>query len=193
MNRCLLFALLVLSFAMGCSSPEPEPVVTCPLGSTYAVKVHPDVAVHADDVALALTTWRTQMGDAFSFRVEVTPEARSTYEACTLNVVAADAADGIYAVTPTVVDRTTGVVAGAILALDVRQIGTHGDDRNFMRSLLLHEVGHLVGLEHDEDRAHYTVMWPAITMVDGLGCEDVRRACSKWSCTPRCQGNGWVR
>lgn len=64
--------------------------------------------------------------------------------------------------------------------------------KDVFRATMLHELGHVLGLEHDKDTSHESVMWPVITVPAQVGCEDVRRVCAMTGCTPSCSGVGWA-
>lgn len=51
----------------------------------------------------------------------------------------------------------------------------------------MHEIGHGLGLSHQEDQAIPSIMYPLITDVgDHPTCDDRKRLCVLWECEPGC-------
>lgn len=51
----------------------------------------------------------------------------------------------------------------------------------------LHEIGHGLGLTHQEDKNVSSIMYPFITDVgDHPTCDDRKRLCALWECEPGC-------
>ena len=55
--------------------------------------------------------------------------------------------------------------------------------------LLLHEVGHAIGLNDASADAEDTIMYPRLgdSMPDYITCNDKQNLCQSWGCNPSCQ------
>lgn len=58
--------------------------------------------------------------------------------------------------------------------------------------IALHEIGHALGLRHDTDKTHKSIMWPSVSQPIKLGCEDWQQLCAIWGCDARCEGQAWL-
>ena len=90
-----------------------------------------------------------------------------------------------------------GQLWSGVIGFDAGRMDTLSKDVDGMhhavfRATMLHELGHVLGLEHDSDTSHESVMWPVVTVPAQVGCEDVRRVCATTGCTPSCDGVGWT-
>ena len=201
MRRWLGLVLLLVSL-WGCSerkSAYENPFLFGPTGSCdngdFTVKVHPAVAgLYWSEVTTAFQKWEDQMEGKVTFDVVVDPFAQASWKDCEITVMWDDLKDSQMglAVWHSPHGKPFGVKnAAATIFLNTRRMDEFNADVTY--SVLLHEVGHVMGLDHDTSEEHKTIMDPPVVVPGNIGCEDVRKACAAWECTAQCEGNGWVQ
>lgn len=197
--KLLLAASLTLA---GCAAEAEEPAartltqaefdasVACP-AKEYQVRVSPalgDTLLSA--AAKATSDWQRATSGRFRATVAMSGQARQGYDACVVNVVPTDALDGDTFASGPSRRNPDGTLAAGVIAVNVAEAFAGGPDADFLHILMLHELGHQLGLGHDEERGHGSVMWPFLARFGSIACEDERRACGVWGCQATCEGDG---
>lgn len=173
---------------------ELSRVPECPIGSPYIFHVDPALDDrHTEGLRVALATWDVQMDRLFPHEVSYSPEASTDeFFPCEVKVRGnGTSRDGFYAWAGARKGKNGRPVGGTI-TVQWKNIGEAVESPNFEKSLFLHEVGHVLGLEHDENKNYDSIMRAGLVASGKLGCEDVRKVCKIWGCTPSCTGNGWI-
>lgn len=170
----------------------------CPEGSSYVVRTAPDLAPElVSGVRDALARWARAV-PTFAYVIdEGTAPPPGTYLAdCEIRVQSDDEADDNEAAMTNFYAHLDATKTRPAAALVRFHLGVIGEDLHFdgyAYALSLHEVGHVLGLEHETTRGRRSVMWPFVTIPGRLGCQDVERACSLWTCTAAaCAADTWI-
>jgi hypothetical protein len=132
-----------------------------------------------------------------SFDVLISKEARPRWESCIITFVWDDlTADGPWAaaayLNPFGENTPGGRPGTGVVFFNSNDFFTSRMTDETAYAITLHELGHVIGLDHDQSREHETVMWPFVTEPGRVGCEDVRRVGVIWGFKASCEGNGWV-
>lgn len=149
-----------------------------------------------EDIRFSLDTWGTVTGGKVAYTHWVSASTiRQAFAKCQIRLVWDDeplnGKEGDWGWGSS--HNIAGKVDAGVIGLNHLRHSGFSENHEVMRATLLHEMGHVLGLDHDSSREHKSVMWPVITVPAQLGCEDVRRVCSMWDCTPGCIGNDWVK
>lgn len=170
---------------------EGPVVIACPPGETIQVRVSPALpSVVIEATQKAFSKWESLLQGKTRFNVFVSDEAKAKYRSCNIYVIWDEDADENFGSAAVKRNENSLTTASGVLWVNKKEFKESEPETTF--ATVLHESGHLVGLEHDRSREHETLMWPFITVPGQVGCEDVRRACGIWGCTAKCEGNGWL-
>ena len=190
------YILLILGFLLvGCTSEDiashPEPIVQCPVESVYDVRVDPALSpAWKEAIRRGTETWIKVLGGSFQATVrEAKPTRADATNPCAISWLGGATA------------KRWGEMNGKAdsdripdwSVVWVRDdVGENGDGVEY--ATVLHELGHILGLDHNDDREANSVMWPFITVPGRLSCTDVENACKIWGCTPvACEKGEYVR
>ena len=80
--------------------------------------------------------------------------------------------DGVYAITKNTWFANSGRIEKSRIFINIKEF-SYGKKSNRMKSVLLHEVGHVLGLRHSDDKK--SVMYPYNKMKQSLTGEDILR------------------
>lgn len=199
MLKTALLALVGLTL-VACSSseepaPQPAPVAdrgSCPAGSTYEVRLSPGLPfIWQVGTVDALSVWSEALQGQWKVTMGVSDQVEDLpVTGCVINVWPGGAPKTAWGSTYKLPeefgvrpDRATIYVS----------LDREGLDRDAALATMIHELGHVLGLDHDRDRTHLSVMWPFVTVTDGkIGCTDQVAACKVWGCAPTCSGERWL-
>ena len=188
-----LLGALLLATSVGCAAEPVTAETTSTVTATsttcssaaYTLRMDPEIAsLFSSEVSAVASTWQAQLGGKVTFAVDVGAAAKTEADPCKIDLVWQN--DGNTEVWGELAS-TSGEAAVLYLSADLRPAR-----REIVHATLLHELRHALGLGHDVSHTDKTAMWPFLTVPGRLGCEDVRRACALWSCTPTCVGNAWA-
>lgn len=177
----------------GTSSPAPPPApVAC---VAYDVRISPALPpAWIEGTTRAVQRWSEALGPSFVYTIRVTSAADAAADDCTVNAILGPVPPHAWAVT-----GRLPAAPGALVKSDVVVSGRRSEapglysDEDVAYASMLHEFGHVLGLEHNEDRHDRAVMWPAVSVPGRLGCTDVQRACVLWGCQPPpCSYGTWL-
>lgn len=180
----LLFSLLL----SGCSSSKPTESPSAFDGG-MEVRVSDETTPYQRGIVTeCVARWGYLLDGSVGFRnVVVSPTDLYDPRANTINIIFPSdrRKDGLVGHTDRYAREDGRTLAATILIFDK-------DDVDEQRWSCLHEMGHALGLSHDEDRSHNSVMWPVVSFPIQIGCEDWRRVCQIWHCEARCEGQSWL-
>ena len=171
-------------FVGACSSaPSGEESLPRSCGGRYALKLDARLDEGWKSAARhASTRWGSMVGASFQ-EAPGSPEDEAT---CTVQVLLEDPGKGHFGEARTTFDSEGRLFASTIV------VTLSPTRTELQEGTMMHEFGHALGLPHDTDSTHRSVMWPYIQATTSASCPDWQRACAIWRCEAACQGGGWL-
>lgn len=182
-----LLAFVLGPFVLACAPSSQETVVErrAPVCITGTYRVILDAKLEPawkEASRKSIRAWAARIGAALD--VEEGDASAERYADCAIVVLAGEKEH--LASAPSY-RNPDGTLAAGTIYLSSAPLSDEARE-----ATILHEMGHLVGLDHDLSKEHESVMWPYIQTPPRIGCEDWRRACAIWRCEAACQGGGWL-
>jgi hypothetical protein len=161
----------------------PEGVaLTCPAGERYEVRLDPNLTPDWRTVVReGLTKWGAILGGAFAYDVIDAPAMRRSPCVISFYLFDLETFGGKLATTDAILNPEGKRTAFAMVWVDYRETRIEA-----LRSLAIHELGHVLGLPHNLDPKSDSIMWPKIIVPGVIGCDDARDVCAVWGCVPTC-------
>lgn len=186
----ILGCLLVMGCASG-DSPVPKRPAVCTPGSVYDVRIDPNLPQGwKDGIRAAFTSWSEVLNGSFkaSFR-EVDPRTVAWNNPCAISWFSG-AKGGHWGEMASDNGHDRFPDWGVVYVKEDAGINSDGVEY----ATALHEVGHILGLDHNDDPDDNSVMWRFITVPGRLSCSDVQKASAIWgSAPPDCEKGEYVR
>lgn len=184
----MLLTSIVASLSIACSSSVPLDL-TCPEGSTRTIVVSTDLRPEWHEAARwSAERWSRALGGKLTYEVRDEGDDAAP-SACRVAIVHERTSDPELAAESTLylMPLTEPRPASTVI-----RVTDEGEDLELARALMLHELGHALGLGHEEDRSTSSVMRRMMWRPARIGCVDVKRACALWGCSTPCAGGWWV-